>query len=132
MALLFDQEAYHRLLVEFTPKVIETEEEYERVLSVAEQLTFKNNKTQEEQVLHKLLVTLVEVYEEQNYALKQSAPHEILQHILESSGTSQDNLVDVIGSREVVSEVANGKRSISKEQAKVLGDRFNVLPELFV
>jgi|GEM_PF-3200832 len=76
MTLLFDQEAYRSLLVEFVPKVIETEEEHNRALAVVEQLTFKNNQTPEEQALYKLLVTLVEVYEDQNYALKKSAPHQ--------------------------------------------------------
>jgi HTH-type transcriptional regulator/antitoxin HigA len=132
MILTFDQDAYRNLLAEVAPKVIETEEEYDRTLAVVEQLTFKKNRTPEEQALHKLLVTLIEVYETQNYPMDQSAPHEILQHILESSGTRQADLVGVIGSSGVVSEVVNGKRSISKAQAKALGDYFKVSPTLFI
>jgi HTH-type transcriptional regulator/antitoxin HigA len=74
----------------------------------------------------------IEAYEAQNYPMDQSAPHEILQHILESSGTRQADLVGVIGSSGVVSEVVNGKRSISKAQAKALGDYFKVSPTLFI
>ena len=89
MTLTFDQAAYRNLLAEVAPKVIETEQEYDRVLAVAERLTFAKNRTPEERALHKLLVTLIEAYEAQNYPMDQSAPHEILQHILESSGTRQ-------------------------------------------
>ncbi|NEP13121.1 MAG: transcriptional regulator [Symploca sp. SIO2C1] len=132
MTLTFNEAAYRNLLAEFTPKVIETEQEYEHALAVAEQLTFNKNRTPEEQALHKLLVTLIEAYETQNYPMAQAAPHEILQHILESSGTRQTDLVGVIGSSGVVSEVVNGKRSISKAQAKALGDYFKVSPTLFI
>ena len=132
MILTFDQDAYRNLLAEVAPKVIETEQEYDRTLAVVEKLTFKKNRTPEEQALHKLLVTLIEAYETQNYPMDQSAPHEILQHILESSGTRQADLVGVIGSSGVVSEVVNGKRSISKAQAKALGDYFKVSPTLFI
>jgi HTH-type transcriptional regulator / antitoxin HigA len=38
----------------------------------------------------------------------------------------------VIGSSGTVSEVVNGKRSISKSQAKKLGEIFQVSPSLFI
>ncbi|MEH2388539.1 MAG: transcriptional regulator [Nostoc sp.] len=132
MTFTFDETAYRNLLAEVAPKVIETEEEYERLLVVAERLTFAKNRTQEERVLHKLLVKLIEVYEAQNYPMDLSAPYEILQHIMEASGTRQADLVGVIGSSGVVSEVVNGKRSISKAQAKILGDYFKVSASLFI
>ncbi|WP_414518778.1 helix-turn-helix domain-containing protein [Nostoc sp. PCC 9305] len=132
MTLTFDQAAYSSLLAEVAPKVIETEEEYDRALAVAERLTFCQNRTPEEQALHKLIVTLIQAYEAQNYPMDESAPHEILQHIMEVSNTRQADLVGIIGSSGVVSEVVNGKRSISKAQAKALGDYFKVIPSLFI
>jgi HTH-type transcriptional regulator/antitoxin HigA len=132
MTLTFDQSTYRNLLAEVAPVAIDSEEEYERVLKIVEQLTFKKNRTTEEQALHKLLVILVEAYETQNYPMDQSAPHEILQHIMEGSDTRQADLVGIIGSSGVVSEVVNGKRSISKAQAKALGDYFKVSPSLFI
>jgi HTH-type transcriptional regulator / antitoxin HigA len=67
-----------------------------------------------------------------NIALDESQPHEILQHMMESSGTRQADLVGVIGSSGVVSGIVNGKRFISKAQAKALGLYFKVLPSLFI
>jgi HTH-type transcriptional regulator/antitoxin HigA len=53
MTLTFDQSTYRNLLAEVAPVAIDTEEEYERVLKIVEQLTFKKNRTTEEQALHK-------------------------------------------------------------------------------
>jgi HTH-type transcriptional regulator / antitoxin HigA len=132
MTLTFNDVAYKDLIAEFSPKVIETEEEYDRALVMAERLTFAKARTPEEVALYKLLVMLIEVYEAQHYPMDESQPHEILQHVMESSGTRQADLVGVIGSSGVVSEVINGKRSISKAQAKALGEYFKVSPSLFI
>ena len=132
MILTFDGATYSQLLAEIAPRAIETEEEYDRLLAVAERLTFAKNLTPEERALYKLLVTLIEVYETENYPMDKSEPHEILQHIMESSGTRQADLVGIIGSSGVVSEVVNGKRAISKAQAKALGDYFKISPSLFI
>ncbi|MEG4289511.1 transcriptional regulator [Microcoleus sp. C2C3] len=132
MTITFDGATYSKLLAEIAPRAIETEEEYDRLLALAERLTFAKNLTPEERALYKLLVTLIEVYETENYPMDKSEPHEILQHIMESSGTRQADLVGIIGSSGVVSEVVNGKRAISKAQAKALGDYFKISPSLFI
>ena len=132
MTLTFDKSAYCNLLTQIVPKIIETENEYEYALEVAERLTFQKDKTPEEIALYKLLVKLIEAYEEENYAMDEVQPHEALQHIMEASGTRQADLVGVIGSSGVVSEIVNGKRSISKSQAKSLGEYFRVSPSLFI
>lgn len=132
MTPIIDKTTYGNLLSEIAPKVIETEEEYERFLKIAERLTFKKDCTPEEIVLYKLLVTLIEVYEAENCPIEESPPHQILQHIIESSGILQADLVGIIGSSDVVSEVVNGKRAISEAQAKALGDYFQLSPSLFI
>lgn len=132
MTLTFDKNTYRNLLTEVIPVAIETEEEYDRILQVVEELTFKKNRTTEEKALHKLLVILIEAYETQNYPMEESTPHSILQHIMESSGTREIDLVGIIGSSNVVSEIVNGKREINKAQAKALSEYFKVSSSLFV
>jgi plasmid maintenance system antidote protein VapI len=51
---------------------------------------------------------------------------------MEENDLSQADLLDVFGSRSRVSEAVSGKRAISKEQAKRLGDRFRVSPAAFI
>jgi HTH-type transcriptional regulator/antitoxin HigA len=132
MALTFDLNTYRNLLFETAPKVIESEAEYEQALTTTEQLHFKKNRLPEETALYLLLVTLIEAYETENYPMEPSTPHELLLHLMESSGTRQADLVGIIGSSGVVSEVVNGKRAISKAQAKALGEYFNLSPSLFI
>jgi HTH-type transcriptional regulator / antitoxin HigA len=139
MTLTLNKKHYLQLLdtIQIIPKIIETEAEYEQYLAVTENLIAKkDNRTPEETALFRLLVKLIEDYEEQVYSLNDwsnLAPHEVLQHLLESSGTKQADLVKVISSSKgLISSIVNGKRTISKEQAKKLGTYFNVSPSLFL
>jgi HTH-type transcriptional regulator / antitoxin HigA len=132
MMITFNPTTYISLLADAIPKVIETEAEYDRMLHQVERLHFKEELTPEEDKLYDLLVALIDTYEEQQFPMPDSLPHEILQHLMECSGTRQVDLVGVLGSSGVVSEIVNGKRAISKAQAKALGDRFKVSPSLFI
>lgn len=127
-----DQEAYASLLTEFQPRVITTEAENERALAVVEKLMAVKNRTPEQNALLDLLVILIEKFEDEHYQLNAATPQSILLHLIEVRGIKQEDLVGVIGSRGVVSEVVNGKRSISKAQAKDLAKFFRVSPELFI
>jgi HTH-type transcriptional regulator / antitoxin HigA len=119
------------------PKIIETHKEYEQFLAVAERLISKKKiRTPEETVLFRLLVKLIRDYEEETYSLKewsQTAPHEFLQHLMEARGMKQVDLVGILSpSKGLVSSIVNGKRQISKTQAKKLGDIFNISPSVFI
>ncbi len=119
------------------PKIIETHEEYEQFLVVAERLIFKKQtRTPEETVLFRLLVKLIKDYEEETYNLKEwskTSPHELLQHLMEARGMKQVDLVGVLSpSKGLVSSIVNGKREISKAQAKKLGEIFNISASVFI
>ena len=132
MTITIDKILYSNLLAKITPQVIETEEEYDRILAIVERFTFSKILTPEERVLLKLLVQLIETYESEMYPIDESTPDQILQHLLEVTGTCQGDLVGVIGASDVVSEIVNNKRSISKTQAKALADYFQVSINLFI
>jgi HTH-type transcriptional regulator / antitoxin HigA len=132
MTITLDRNNYPQLLAEFVPQAIDSEAEYDRALAIAERLTFKKDRTEAEIKFLKLLVVLIQDYEAEHYPMDDVAPHELLQHLMESNGTRQADLVGLIGSRGVVSEVVNGKRAISKSQAKALGEFFSVSPGLFI
>lgn len=132
MTLTFNSNTYRNFLFETAPKVIKSDAEYDQTLALVERLTFKKDRLPEERALYLLLVTLIEAYKTEKYPMELSTPVEILQHLMESSGTRQADLVGIIGSSGVISEVVNGKRAISKTQAKALGDYFNLSPSLFI
>jgi HTH-type transcriptional regulator/antitoxin HigA len=56
----------------------------------------------------------------------------MLAYLMESSGRTAKDLLPVFGTRGRVSEILNGKRSISKEQAKKLASVFKVTADLFI
>lgn len=132
MSFPFDRTAYSNLLSQATPKIIETEAEYEKMLAEVEALAFNQNRTAEETALYKLLVLLVEAYETENYSMQAVSPTEALNHILEASDTTAADLVGLIDSRDVVSDILEGRQAITKAQAQLLGDRFKVSPNLFM
>ena len=132
MTLTIDKTVYNNLLTEISPQVIETEEEYDRILAIVERLTFTKILTPEQRALLKLLVQLIENYESENYPIDECTPHEILQQLMEVTGKSQSDLVGVIGSSDIVSDVVQGQRSISKVEAKALADYFQVSLHLFI
>ena len=132
MTLITNPASYAELLAKYQPKVIQTEAENERALALAEDLEHKSNRTAEEDAILELLVTLIEKFEAEQYPIPEGTPHEMLLHLMEANSIKQENLVGIIGSRGVVSEVINGKRSISKSQAKALADFFSVDVGLFI
>lgn len=109
-----------------------TQENNNSALRIVESLLAEENLSPEQEQILRLLVTLIEKFEEEHYQLAVSTPHSILLHLMEERGLRQADLVGIIGSRGVVSEVVNGKRPISKSQAKSLGDFFHVDPSLFI
>jgi HTH-type transcriptional regulator / antitoxin HigA len=139
MTLTINQNSYIDLLkrYEISPKIIENHLEYEKFLAVAENLLSKRKKRSEaENTLFLLLVKLIQDYEEKTYSLQewmQTRPHEFLQHLMDARGLKQVDLVGVISpSKGLVSAIVNGKREISKAQAKKLGEYFNVSPAAFI
>jgi HTH-type transcriptional regulator / antitoxin HigA len=135
----FNQKNYIALLErdEIAPKVIETEAEYQRFLAVAERLIFKKqDRTAEETTLLKLLVKLIEDYEREVFDLEnwsKTSPHELLQFLMQAKGIKQADLVGVLSdSSGLVSSIVNGKRAISKAQARKLGVFFNIEPSVFI
>ena len=124
---------YKRLLSKTMPVVIETEQENERMLAVVEKLMNKGeNLSPEEEKLLRLFVRLIQDFEERFYHLREAKPLEVLRHLMESREVKQTHLWELFGSKGIASEVLNGKRGISKTQARALADYFHVSVDLFI
>jgi HTH-type transcriptional regulator / antitoxin HigA len=126
-----NRNVYGDLLAKHQPKAIETDAENEAAIMLAESLEHRQ-RTPEEDALLELLIILIEKFEDASYPVPNVEPNRMLLHLMESRNMKQEELVGLIGSRGVVSEIVNGKRSISKAQAKVLGALFHVSPSLFI
>lgn len=124
---------YGRLLAKTLPTVIKTEAENERLLAEIEKLMDKGESmAPEELALLELMSQLVEAFEEQAYPIAEGPPFRVLQHLMEANDLKQADLLPIFGSRGYTSDIVNGKRAISKEHAKRLGEFFHVSPSLFI
>lgn len=88
--------------------------------------------TPEEDALLELLTRLVESYETRAYPQEKTSPAEVISFLLEQRGLTGSALWPVLTSKGHVSEILSGKRSVSKNQAKKLGDFFHISPAAFI
>ena len=129
-----DPKKYARLANRIVVKAIETEEEYDHMVSAVEQLIDKGEDrlSPEESALMETMAILVQAYDDRHHPLPSVAPNEMLAYLMETSGRRAKDLLPVFGTRGRVSEVLSGKRSVSKEQAKRLASVFKVTVDLFI
>jgi HTH-type transcriptional regulator/antitoxin HigA len=132
MTFTIEKTVYGQLLAQSQPKPIRNEEDYDLALSEVENLMSQDALTPEEETLLEVWALLIEKYEEKYYPIPEASPQEVLLHLMEIRSIKQADLVGAIGSKGVISEVVNGKRAISKAQAKALGAFFNVNPSVFI
>lgn len=128
-----NDEAYGKLLARALPRVIKTEEENERMVAELEKLDTRGRPlTPEEENLAELMTLLVRQFEQSRYPLGHAEPLEALRILMEDRGLRQRDLIPLFGSSSVVSDVLNGKRSISKAHARKLAESFHVPASLFI
>src|ERR1039457_7213953 len=131
-ALVIDNKKYARVLAKVLPRVITTGEEHERMLAEVEKLMDKSeHRSAEEDAALRLMVRLIEDYEEEN-PLPDPSPREMLVYLMEQRSLKQADLLPIFKSRGYVSDVINAKRGISKLHAKQLAEFFKVSANLFI
>lgn len=116
------------------PFLIVDEASYDKALSIAEFLFFKSDRSPIEDQALDVWTVLIDKYEKESFSPgSDSTPLSILESLMEARGFIQADLVKAgLGSSGIVSEILNGKRGISKKQAKLLGELFRVSPSLFI
>ena len=126
---------YSALLPEGFPHVIQTEEENEHAIQIAGSLMLRDEddlRPEESQLLDHL-VTLIEDFEERAYPISdKSNPPLALRELMREHQLKQTDMLDIFGSQGVVSQVLNGKREISKAQARRLSERFRLPIDIFI
>jgi HTH-type transcriptional regulator/antitoxin HigA len=128
-----DEAAYGKLLARALPRVIKTQAENQRMIAELERLDTRGRPlTPEEENLADLMTLLIRQFEESRYPLGHAEPIEALRVLMEDRGIRQRDLIPVFGSSSVVSDVVNGKRSISKAHARKLAEHFHVPASLFI
>jgi HTH-type transcriptional regulator / antitoxin HigA len=125
---------YPNLLASTSPEVITTRAQYESALAQLGALVRKGSRrVPGETKLMRLLAVLVEDFDRRQTApAGRTTPQERLRYLLESSGKTSADLSPIFGSRSHISEALNGRRPISADHARKLGELFAVKPGLFI
>ncbi len=124
---------YAELLSGTLPRIIEDGAELERVVQGVEPLLDKGeHRTKEEEALCRLLLRLIEDYQQSRRTIPKLTPNDALAALLEARNLRQADLLPIFGSRSRISDAVNGKREISKAHARKLAEFFSVSPELFI
>ena len=112
-------------------KLIKTEEDYGLVLSRIEDLMDAEANTSEAEELE-LLATLVELYEDEHYAMDKPEPVDAIKFRMEQLGLNQQGLVPFIGSKSKVSEILNKKRPLTLSMMRSLHQNLGIPAEIFL
>ena len=79
-----------------------------------------------------MFTILIEDFEVKRYPLPPVSPQKALKTLMEERGLRNSDIWPVLGNKGAASEIFNGRRSISKVQAKKLAEIFRVPRELFI
>ncbi len=134
MTTNYDPKKYGELLIDVSPGAIETEEENERALAIIDKLMRKDEDalSPEEDRLLRMLAVLVEDFENRAYPMGEPNPAVALRELMREHGLKQNDMLEIFGSQGTVSQVLNGKREISKAQARKLSERFRLPVDIFI
>jgi HTH-type transcriptional regulator / antitoxin HigA len=131
-AVKIDERAYAKLLAKSLPRPIRNDREHERLTQTLLDLDEREDPTPEEEALAEMLTLLIEDYEEKRYPLPEVSPQDSLKALMEERGLSHKDIWPVLRNKGAATEILNGRRSISKTQAKRLAEFFRVPLELFI
>ncbi len=116
-----------------TPKVINTQEEYEEMLAEAERLLARDPKagsTEADRL--ELLTLLIENYEKERFKFTIPDPIDAILFRMEEQGLLQRDLVPYIGSKSKVSEVLSRKRPLTIQMIRALHDGLGIPAEVLL
>lgn len=112
-------------------KLIKTEEEYERALARIDELFDSEPGSADGDELE-LLVTLVEIYENEHFPIEAPDPVSAIKFRMEQEGLTNADMIAYLGSRSKVSEVFSGKRQLSITMIRKLVEGLHIPAEVLI
>lgn len=110
---------------------IRTKAAYEEALAFIES-NFNAKPNTKEGRMVEVLAILVEKYEDERFPIEAPTAVEAIKFRMEQLGMSNADLARIIGTRARVSEIFNGKRSLSVRMMKVLHQKLQVPAEVLL
>lgn len=114
-----------------TIKPIRNEADYDEALAEIDRLMGATPGTPESDKLE-ILVTLVERYESEHWAIEAPDPISAIHHVMEARGLRQKDLAALIGSQPHASEVLRRRRPLSLAMIRVLSREWSLPADVLV
>ncbi len=111
-----------------TVNPIRTEEDYQAALARVDEIFQAKLGTPEGDELD-VLTDLIVVYEDKHYPIEPPSLIQVLEHQLEESEMTEEDLIPLIGSRQKVADVLAGKLDITMPMARALHRRLGIPAE---
>jgi HTH-type transcriptional regulator/antitoxin HigA len=112
-------------------KIIKTEEEYEAAMERLEQIFDADPNSKEGQEAE-LLALLIEDYEDQHHQIDIPDPIVAVRIRMEELELKQKDLIGVVGSKGIVSEVMNKKRRLTVKMIRNLSELLKITPNVLI
>ena len=109
-------------------KLIKTEQEYNDALGRINELFDVTPESMEYDEVE-LLVTLVDLYEQNHYPIEAPDPIEAIKFRMEQMGMKRTDLAKFLGTKSRVSEILNRQRKLTVEMMRKLHNEFGVPAE---
>ena len=110
---------------------IRTEADYEAVLKEIDTLLDAKDGSPEEERLE-LLSILVEVWEDEHYAIGPPDPIEAIKFMMAQNGLTRKDIEPYIGPRSRVADVLNRQRPLSLKMIRKLNDGLGIPAEILI
>src|SRR6478609_2093013 len=112
-------------------KVIETEKEHQAALKRVDEIFTAKAKTKEAEEL-KLLLVLIEKYEDEHFPINLPDPIEAIKIRMDDLGLTAKDLIDAIGDKGTVSKVLNKKIPLSLRMIRNLSVQLNLPTDILL
>ena len=112
-------------------EIIKTEQQYNLALKRLEEI-FDSTPNTKEGKEAELLSLLIENYEDEHYKIDLPDPIIAIRIRMEELNLKQKDLVGIVGSKGIVSEVLNRKRQLTVKMIRRLSKRLNLTPSILI
>jgi len=111
--------------------IIKTEKEYDQALDRLNEI-FNAKPNSKEGREAELLVLLIEDYEDQHHPIDTPDPIVAIRIRMEELQLKQKDLIGIVGSKGIVSEVLNKKRRLTLKMIRNLSERLKITPGVLI
>lgn len=131
-AAQYDFAGYMELVQTFPLRPIRDDEHLEAAGRVLDRLVDLPNLSDGQQDYLDVLAGLIKEYEDAHHPMPPTSGVEVLIFLMEEHGLRQADLVPVLGSKSLVSEILQGKRKLNLNHIRQLSQHFKVPADAFI